>query len=144
MTRGVVVRVVGHTDDVRGLGEDLLDALRDEAQENIQIGQALVVDEVRRALGRTSPEPSAPGEAPRKVKGELQGSFKPGRKGWANKAQTIMRGAVESHDPAAGPLEYGAPASGIAAHPYFRPTIARIRRDLEGVLAQGDAYWGKR
>lgn len=136
--------VVMKHDDVAGLGENLLDAVRDEAWENIQIGQALVADEWRRTLGRVSPQPAAPGEPPRKISGELQGSVTVGRKGWANKAQTVMRGAIEARHPAAGPLEYGAPRQGIQAHPHYRPTIARIERDLEGVLADGDAYWGKR
>lgn len=143
-SRRVLVRVVGKTDDVRGLGEDLLDGLRDEAWENIQIGQGMLADAIRDALSHPSSDPAAPGEPPRKVKGGLQKSWKPGRFGWANAAQTIMRGAVESYDPAAGPLEYGSPAQGIAAHPYVRPTVARIARDLAGVLTQGDAYWGKR
>lgn len=138
------VRVVGARSDIAGLGENLLDALRDEAWENIQIGQALVADEWRRTLGRVAAEPAQPGEPPRKVGGDLQASVKPGRKGWANRAKTIMRGAIESKHPAAGALEYGAPRLGIQPHPHYRPTIARIRTDLEGVLALGDAHWGKR
>lgn len=144
MARGVSVRVVGQTADVSRLSEDMLDALRDEAQENIIIGQALVVDAWRKTLGNASAGPAAPGEAPRRVSGDLQKSVKPGRKGWANVAKTVMRGAVESNHPGAGRLEYGDPAAGIAAHPHYRPTVARIRTDLEGVLAEGDAHWGKR
>lgn len=137
-------RVVANRDDVTGMDEDLLDALRDEAQENIIIGQGLVVDEVRKTLGRVSATPAAAGEAPRRLGGELQGSWKPGRKGWANKDQTVMRGAIESKHPGAAALEYGAPEVGIQAHPYYRPTVARISRDLEGVLTHGDAWWGQR
>lgn len=137
-------RVVADRDDITGLDEDLLDALRDEAQENIIIGQALVVDEWRKTLGRVRPEPSPAGEPPRFVGGELQASTKPGRKGWSNALKTIMRGAVESTHPGAGALEYGSPAQGIAAHPHYRPTINRIAKDLAGVLAEGDAHWGKR
>lgn len=144
MARGVVVRVVAHRDDVSGLGENLLDALRDEAWENIQIAQGLLADEWRRTLGSASSEPAAPGQPPHLVTGELQRSVKPGRKGWANVAQTVMRGAVESKHPGARALEYGDARFGIRPHPHFRPTVARIRRDLEGVLWQGDAYWGKR
>lgn len=136
--------VVMPHDDVTGLGEDVLDALRDEAWENIQIGQALVADEWRRTLGRVAAQPAAPGEPPRKVSGDLQKSVQTGRKGWANKAQTVMRGAIEARHPGAGALEYGAPRLGIEPHPHYRPTIARIERELEGVLTQGDAHWGKR
>lgn len=138
---GVRFRVVAKRDDISGLSENMLDALRDEAWENIQIGQALVADAWRSTLGRVSPQPAGPGEPPRRVGGELQASVKTGRKGWANKAQTIMRGAVESNHPGAGALEFGAPRSGIQAHPHYRPTIARIARDLEGVLLNGDAHW---
>lgn len=137
-------RVVAHRDDISGLGEDVLDAIRDEAYENIQIGQALVVDQVRVTLDRQASEPAGPGEPPRKIGGGLQQSWKTGRFGWRNRVKTIMQGAVESNHPAAGALEYGSPRQGIDPHPYYRPTIARIASDLEGVLLNGDAHFGKR
>lgn len=138
---GIRFRVVMPRDDITGLSENLLDAVRDEAQENIRIGQGLVVDEVRKTLGRISAQPAAPGESPRKLVGELQESWVPGPARWRNKDQTIMQGAVQSKHPAAGALEYGAQDHGIHPHPYYRPTIARISRDLEGVLIHGDAWW---
>lgn len=139
--QGIRFRVVAHRDDLKGLSEDLLDAVRDEAYENIQIGQSLVVDQARVTLGRVSPVAAAPGEPPRKIGGELQASVKPGRFGWRNRDKTIMQGAIESKHPAAGPLEFGSPRQGIEPHPWYRATIARIGTDLEGVLLMGDAWW---
>lgn len=135
------VRVVADRDDISGLSENLLDALRDEAQVNIRIGQFLVVDQVRVTLGRRAAEPAAPGEPPRKVEGELQESVKPGSVRWANRAQTRIRAEIKSNHPAANALEFGRADLGIAPHPWYRPTIRRIERDLEGVLLHGDDWW---
>lgn len=134
MVSGYSFRVTAPRESIEGLAEELLAEIRATAMQNMQRAQDVVVAEVRRTLGREAARPARPNQPPRQITGELDRSWKRGRRSW-RKRKTELRGAVESKHPAAAALEFGAFKSmGIRPHPYYRPALARVADEVGEIM----------
>ena len=95
----------------------------------LAIGEA-VINEV--STGWSAESPSSPGEAPAIITGELAGSIQFTALG-SGRAQV---GSSADH---AAPLEFG--TSEIAARPWLRPAVERVRNRIGALVREGWAGW---
>ncbi|MFW6012479.1 MAG: hypothetical protein ACOC92_02085 [bacterium] len=127
------IRVV-RDEGLGGMADGLLEELKQDTQSRMPAAQELGLQEIRRTLARARARPARPGEPPRRISGDLMRSWRAGRVRASNRS---VRGELESDHDAAGALEWGAPRLGIEAHPYVRPTFARIQPQVERILMGG-------
>jgi HK97 gp10 family phage protein len=116
--------------------------LETERITQLQAALPMIADELVMAMGEaviseisagwSAESPSSPGEAPAVMTGELVGSI-----------QFVMTGSgqaqVGSSAEHAAPLEFG--TGTMAARPFLRPAIERVRVRITNLVREGFAGW---